>query len=191
MNKLLIAIVLITLSLFGMVQIANAEKVNLWIAISTQAVDEYIEKGSDPAYSGPMDDVTFSTLSKMADRRVVQNLFKPVDAAGKTYKLFSINVEGSAKAKAAIDDLTEKWPTHFIMLGAWWSDGRQVGTEIVEGEVTGTPIYPIHAQTYKFMRDTASAWDAEGNVTATTPASSNADLRDVNVMTWQAFRNFD
>lgn len=189
MKKLLIGIILIVISVFGMFQIANAgARVNLWIAMSEQAVDAYKDYPS-----GPMDEATHTVLSKMHDARVVQAMFPTVNAGGKTYKMFSIYLNSSEKAKDAIDGLIDNWSSHFFVVGAWWMDGGQVGTQWTDEtrtEVTGEPLYPIHLQAYKFMRD-EHTYDGDGNITSTTPPTSNADLRDVNVLTYQSFRRFN
>lgn len=162
---------------------------NLWIALSTQAIQEFQNKKADPNYSGPMDDYTFNVLSKMHDMAVVQNLFKTV-TSGKTYKMFSLYLEGSTGAKDAIDDLTAKWPTHIIAVGVWWHDGRQVGTQYDEqGQAVGDPSYPIHSQAWKFMPD-QNEYDGDGNVIGTISATSNADLTDVNLLAGQSPRRF-
>lgn len=159
-------------------------KVNLWVAISTQAITEFKAKRDNPAYSGPMDEVTFKTLSRMHDQEVVMGLFKQATVSGKNYRLFSLYLEGSAKAKDAIDDLIAKWPTHFFVIGAWWMDGRQVGTEWGSDEegaiiTTGTPLYPIPAQAWRVMPDLDGV-----------AATSNTDLRDVNLLDDQQPRRF-
>ena len=103
---------------------------NLWIALSAQGLAEYKDKRDNPdTYSGPMDATTFNYLDRMADGETVQRMFKTPDIGGKTYTIFSLYLEGNAKVANAIADLTSKWPTHFIVLGAWQMDGRQVGPQ--------------------------------------------------------------
>ena len=172
--------------------------VDLWIAFSQQAIDEFIDRRSDPdAYTGPMDNKTFKIMSRMADMENRQRLFNKVDAAGKTYTLFSLVIEGQlSQAQDAIDHITTEWPTHFIVVGAWWFDtGLQVGTNYTyDGDgnitgVTGSAVYPIPTQAYKVMPDEVT-YDIDGNETSRTPASSNADLKDVNLILGQAPRDF-
>ena len=104
--------------------------INLWLVLSQQALDEYRAYRFDPeAYEGPMDSKTYKILSKMADTDNVQRMFKPVTVATKTYILFSLYLPGTARVQEAIDYLTETWPSHFIVIGAWHMDGRQAGTE--------------------------------------------------------------
>jgi len=167
------------------------------MAMSQQALDEFkAYRADEENYSGPMDALTYKVLTKMADTDTVQRLFKTVTAGGKTYTLFSLYLVGSAKVQDAIDEMTAKWPTHFIVVGAWHFDGRQVGTQWEldeEGEptggVTGTPVYPIPATAYRIMPDTVT-YDENGDELTRVPASSNADLRDINLWSGQTHRRF-
>ena len=75
-------------------------------------------------------------------------------------------------------------------------DGRQAGTqwELDEegertGNVTGTPIYPIPAQAWRIMPP-VNVYDENGDLVSSTPATSNADLRDINLLAGQAPRRF-
>lgn len=170
-------------------------KANIWLVMTTQAKDEYKARKSSEDYSGPMDDDTFAILDKIADGEVVRNLFKRPTLGGKQYHMFSVYLTGNNRAKEAIDYLTTKWSGHFIVCGAWWMDGRQVGTRFTYDEdgnvtgVTGTPLYPIPAQAYRLMPDTV-VYDDEGNEVSRTPASSNSDLQDVNLLQGQSPRRF-
>jgi hypothetical protein len=174
--------------------------VNLWVALSQQGLDEYkakraaIRDGTE--YTGPMDNKTFKILSAMADTDTVQRMFKTVAAGGKVYTLFSLYAEGTTSAQNALDYLQEKWPNHFLVIGCWWMDGRQCGTEWeydasgnLTGGVTGAPLYPIHAQAWKTMPDIVE-YDASGNEISRVAATSNADLRDINVLQGQEPRRF-
>lgn len=167
--------------------------INVWIAFSDSALTQFKLRRSNPSvYSGPMDDTTYRIMSKMSDMDNVQRLFKvtpPIN--GKTYTLFSLYVDAPAKAQEAIDHLTTEWPTHFIVLGAWWTrSGLQVGTRY-DGEmnILGTPVYPVHPQTWRLMPDLVT-YDQDGNETSRTPAASNSDLRQINLIAGQANRIF-
>jgi hypothetical protein len=163
----------------------SRSNVNLWLAMSQQAVDAY------KAYpDSPMDERTHLVLSKMHDENVVRGLFPPVTVGSKTYRLFSLYFHASEAAKEAIDTMTELWPGHFIVIGAWWFDGRQVGTKMEDDVLVGDPVYPVHAQAYRFMRDKVTH-DEDGNVTSTTPPTSNNDLEDVNLLLGQSPRTFE
>jgi hypothetical protein len=193
--------------------------VNLWIALSQQALDEFKTYRTDPdAYSGPMTPQIYKGLSKMSDTDGVQKLFSTPTIGGKVYSIFSLyfNVDRDERAKDFIDYMTSEWPTHFIVIGAWWvHDGRQVGTQFAIGGgeqllteiptsakpdtyvedtpnwyvTTGTPTYPIPTQAYRLMPDTVT-YDVDGNETSRTPASSNADLKDINLISGQWPRRF-
>jgi len=167
---------------------------NVWMAFSEAAITEFKARRSEPdEYDGPMDKTTFDIMSKMADLDVVQRLFKETDPiGGKKYKLFSMVIRGNTvPAKAAIDYITAEWPTHIIMIGAWHRDGRQAGTQWNEDhtDVTGTPVYPVHAQAWRVMPDVVT-YDDEGVELSRTPATSNADLRDINLLAGQEPRIF-
>ena len=174
--------------------------VNLWIALSTVALAEFVEKRDNENYSGPMDDQTFKYLSTAADLDTVQNIFNSFDFGGKTYKMFSIYVEGTAAVQNAVNHLTTNYPDHCIVAGAWWWDGRQVGTEwewdytdpenpVKTGGTTGTPTYTINPNTYRLMPDVVT-YDENGDEVSRTPATSNADLRDINILQGQEPRRF-
>ena len=174
--------------------------VNLWIALSQQTLDEFKDYRqalrNDTTYSGPMDQYTSNVLDKMSDQEVVANLFSTPTLGGKTYTLFSVYLPGTSQVQDAIDHLTTEWPDHFIVIGAWWLDGRQAGTQWeldVDGErtgnTTGTPAYPIPTQAYRIMPPVI-VYDENGDVVSTTPASSNADLRDINLLSGQEPRRF-
>jgi len=170
---------------------------NCWIAISAQGLEEYKDRRDNPdTYSGPMTSKTYKTLDRMADGRRVQGMFETPTVGGKTYTLFSLYLRGGAAVADAVDDLTDKWPTHFIVVGAWHMDGRQVGTQweldqdgVPTGNVTGNPLYPVHNQAWRFMPP-IRVYDENGDLVSSTPATSNADLRDINVLQGQASRRF-
>ena len=170
----------------------------------TQLVFANVPTVTPPAeptpYSGPMDDQTVKIMSAVAERGIA-DMFKQPTIGGKTYITLSINVNTNA-AQDAIDHLTETWPAHFIVLGAWWMDGRQVGTqwEVDEnpdsetfgertGNTTGDPLYPIPAAAWRVMPDVVT-YDENGDETSRVVATSNADLRDINLLAGQAPRRF-
>lgn len=156
--------------------------VNIWMAVSAQATNEYKSKDElGDAYGGPMDDTTFSILSKLADKSTLDKFYTTPTIGGKIYSIFSLYIEGTAKLATAIDYITTEWPTHIVILGAWWMDGRLVGTDWVldvngnpTGEITGTPTYPVHDQTWRIIPG----------------ASSNADLKDLLIIQGQTLRRW-
>lgn len=171
--------------------------INLWIALSSQGLNEYKDRRDNPeTYSGPMTEKTFKILDHMADGDQVQKMFKTPSIGGKVYNSFSLYLEGNAKVAEAVTDLTTEWPSHFIVVGAWHMDGRQVGTQWEldidgnrTGNVTGDPLYPVHTQAWRIMPDVV-VYDENGDEVSRTPASSNADLRDINVLQGQELRRF-
>jgi hypothetical protein len=54
---------------------------------------------------------------------------------------------------------------------------------------TGNPIYPIPNNLYLFMPDIVE-YDENGNEISRTPATSNDDLRDINLLVGQEPRDF-
>lgn len=173
--------------------------VNVWFAISQQGLDAFkarrTAERNGTVYSGPMDDDTFEVLSKMHDQDVVAGMFKKPTIGGKVYSTFSVYLPGTARVQKAINDLTTKWPGHFIVVGAWWLDGRQAGTQFTYDEdgnvtvVTGTPAYPIPANAWRIMPDQYT-YNPDGTVATTVPATSNAQLRDINLLSGQSPRRF-
>ena len=157
--------------------------VNVWIAMSQQALNEYKDaRLLKKDYTGPMDALTFDTLHRMADTDNVQAMFKRVPADGKEYTLFSLYLPASAEAKTRIDHIAEQWLGHFIVIGAWNWDGTQV-------EIAGQIVYPVHAQAWRLMPDVIE-YDVGGNETSRTAATSNSDLRDINLLQGQSPRDF-
>ena len=150
---------------------------NVWIGCSTVFLDWYKDNKDE-----------YPQLQKVHDVAVVQRLFREFTAGGKTYKLFSLYLNNSQAAQDLFDKLQTNFPQDFAIVGVWHMDGRQAGTQweldgegVPTGNVTGTPAYPIHAQAYRFMPDIVE-YDENGDVVSTTPASSNADLRDINIL---------
>lgn len=170
---------------------------NVWLAISSTATTAIRERLQwDPAqgdYNGPVTDTEHKIFDRMADFVTVERMFKRPTVVGKVWHLFSLNFRGSAKAKDALDFIAANRPGHFVIVGAWWWDGRQVGTEweldqdgVPTGSITGMPMYPIHPQTIKFMPDIVE-YDEDGNVISTTPATV---VTDVNLIQGQKDRRF-
>ena len=174
---------------------------NIWIAFTSQALTAFkarrLAEQEGDTYTGPMDEETYKIMSLMQSSDNRQRLYKSPTIASKTYHLFSLDITGNlAAAKDAIDLVTDRWPDHIIMIGAWWFDtGLQAGTSYTydeEGEVTGitgTPAYPIHSAAWRLMPDVIT-YNADGTVDTVTPATSNADLRDINLVAGQAPRIF-
>ena len=154
-------------------------KVSVWVAISatgTTAIRERLSWNEETQgeYSGTITDTEHKIFQKMHDVATVQAMFKKPTIAGKSWRIFSLNFEASSKAKEALDWIAENRTGHFYVMGAWWYDGRQVGTkfvydeegiqqfdEVIEDEIvisstpqtTGTPVYPVHNRLIDFMPD--------------------------------------
>lgn len=152
-------------------------KYNAWCGVSTDFLDWYKDNKDQ-----------YRQLEMMHDAEVVRGLFKTFTAGGKTYKLFSIYVDEAKDARDLFDKLQANYPQDFAIVGVWKTDtGLQGGTNYDEdGEtVIGTPSYPIHAQAWRFMPDTYT-----GDPPVAVSATSNASLRDVNLLVGQEQRRF-
>ena len=88
--------------------------------------------------------------------------FKRWQAAGRTYKMWSLNAnkpEGYQQIRDDFDMLNLAYNKDFDIVGAWrFDDGRPVGMQWVDPEdhsqgLTGTPWYPTPAQVINFMPD--------------------------------------
>lgn len=153
---------------------------NLWLAVSSTARTAFRNRrqaeDAGEAYNGPMPTRAYRILSRIADERV-EALYKSPTIAGKRYTLYSIYIDGddAQAAQRAINELTEDYPNDIIVIGVWRENGTRVGA--------------LHAQAWRLMPDVVE-YDSEGNVINTIPASSNADLRDINLLLGQAPRDF-
>ena len=189
-------------------------KVNVLVAISatgTTAIRERLSWNEETQgeYSGVISKTEHAIFKKMHDVAIVQSRFRKPTIAGKSWRMFSLNFEASNKAKEALDWIAENRAGHFYIMGAWWYDGRQVGTqfvydeegiqqfdEVIEDEIvisstpqtTGTPTYPINsAQLLKFMPLSRHYGGVNGEIVTTTPAT---ELTDVNLVMGQKPRLF-
>ena len=152
------------------------DKYNVWVGCSTDFLDIYKDNKDE-----------YKQLQMVHDWNVVGGLFKTFTAGGKTYKLFSLYLDDGKSAKDLFDKLAANFPQDFAIVGVWKTDtGLQVGTSYdEEGNIVGTPTYPIHAQAWRFMPDTYI-----GDPPVAVPATSNSDLRDVNLVDDQKPRMF-
>lgn len=165
--------------------------INIWLAISDAAQDVVIEslrwdEESQGEYTGPLSNRQRRLFQYMQDDTTRRRLFKPTTLAGTTYNLWSIDFADDAETlrlvRDELDALMAQYPNQIGILGAWRKDGRQVGASYDEqGNRTSEAAYPIPNWLWRFMPD-----DADGNPTA----SSNADLRDINLLYGQSPRDF-
>ena len=167
--------------------------VNVWAAISSTGTAEIRQALTDDEYSGPVTDTEQKIFRRMADFATVERMFKKPTVAGKVWHLFSLNFDGTTKARDALDWLEANRANHFVIVGAWWWDGRQVGTQWETdqdgnrtGNTTGTPLYPIHPRLIDFMPDDP-VYDGNGDLTGYQAATQ---LTDVNLIQGQAPRRF-
>ena len=115
-------------------------------------------------------------LDAVADRTVEALYAKPT-ISGRKYALQSIYVEDDGRpVEEHAKELMADYPGEVLLLGAW--DVK-----------TGKRLIDLHPQAWRLMPDVVT-YDSEGNVTSTIPASSNADLRDINLLMGQSPRQF-
>jgi len=146
--------------------------INVWIALRGDA-DSLIKTAldTDPnEYTGPVKDREYKIFKAMHDRAVVQSMFKVPAIGGNTYHAYSIYFESNvaSKAKTELDYLSTEYPSQFFILGAWKQNGIKIS------------LYPLHANAWRIMPDLKGV-----------PATSNADLRDINLLAGQSPRNFN
>ena len=165
---------------------------NAWVACGPsmwQAFDSRWEaENAEPpgSYSGPMDDESYRIMKTVTDVRVSPQLFRPKSVAAAEANPFinySMNWRTVSEMETDLAYLLGAWPgKQFEVNGAWdMITGAQVGE--------ADPLYPIADDAYKLMPDIVE-YDEEGNEISRTPATSNADLRDVNITLGQAPRDF-
>ena len=139
--------------------------VNLWLAIrddAQQALNERLnwnlkEQG---IYTGPVPDRAARLFKRMHDRTRVQRLFRTDNVGGRTWTLWSIylfyNINILSNVQNELDFLVATYPNQLQIVGAWFMDGRQVGTQWADEEhltTSGSPIYPIHSRILEIMPD--------------------------------------
>ena len=171
--------------------------INVWITVGPTVQAAFKNRQANPDnYTGPMDDRSWEILSTFVDNSVVQPMFKVRGSGPNAFTLFSLNFADEETAVSDVTYLDETWPKpQIVPEGMWYYSGLQAGTYYVEdeeGNVTleGTPTFPVNPNLYQSMPDTI-VYDEDGNVVQTIPATSNADLRDVNLIQGQAPRMFD
>jgi hypothetical protein len=179
-------------------------RISVWTVIGPNMMNaynnRYAAENADPPedYNGPMDDDSYAILITQIDTAHVQPMYKTKSVNGNNpFTLFNMNFVDEAQAIESMDYLDATWPGNQIEIeGAWsWDTGLQMGqsfTYDVDGNltgVTGTPVYPLSTTAYQLMPDLIE-YDDEGNVISTTPATSNLDLRDINLVAGQSPRLF-
>ncbi len=161
--------------------------VNIWLILTQTAVNTLRDLMDDESYDGQHIKAV-RIFREMADYVTVEKLFKRPTIGGKKRFLFSVNLQGSSKAKDAIDYLLATYPGDIAVGGAYrWDNGLQVGLSYDEnGDVTGTPIYPQHPKLIKFM-PTIKEYNVSGVLISETDATQ---VTDVNLIQGQHERVF-
>ena len=177
---------------------------NIFLILTTTAKNILRPLMDDCSYDGPHLEAV-KIFRKMAHFQIVERMWKKPTIGGKKRFLYSITVPRNAKD--AIDYLLEEYPNQIAVAGAWFWDGRQVGTQFVLDEdgsktynldengepidqpiTTGTSTYPIGRNALlKFMPDIIER-DSEGAIISTNPAT---ELTDVNLEQGMQPRIFD
>ena len=158
--------------------------VNLWLGMrktASEVVKTRLNWDDSTEYTGPITDREYKLFKLMADQEVVEGRFKVAIIGGNQWVLWTIGFEKPLnvlqKVQDEIDALLLKYPTQVYVGGAWFWDGRQVGTQFdAEGNLTGTPTYPIPAQLLKFMPDVWNGDDPPTYSTATVLADEHLSL---------------
>jgi len=158
-------------------------KLNMWVLVSNEIITEYQSYLSDPEnYDGNLTDAVIEALSVNHDGMTVTQMFNSVTKNGKTYSMFSIYPDADRVTPEAVAAMQTALGDNFEILGVWTMTGMQFGTSIDEEDaLVGTPTYPIPADAYLCMPDVVT-YDEDGNEVSRIPATSNADLRDINFL---------
>lgn len=165
--------------------------INVWLALRDDAqalIKTRLswDEETQGEYTGPVTNRQFKLFKLMHDLGSTQKLFRVDTVGGRDWTLWSVyfNFKTSVlqKIKDELDDLALNFPNHIKIIGAWHWDSRQAGTQWEldidgnrTGNVTGTPIYPLHSRILKLMPDIVT-YDIDGNVISTVPATVPADI---------------
>jgi len=159
--------------------------ISAWVLLGPTVHAAYKNRQANPEdYTGPMDDRSYSILNSFHDNEVVQGMYKVKGSGPNAFRVYAMNFNTLEQAVDDMEYLNDSWPKPQVAIyGMWDKDtGLQIGTAFEldeEGQETevviGTPTYPIPDDCWEIMK---------GN------ASSNDDLRDVNLMYGQAPRRF-
>lgn len=172
-------------------------KAELWPYVKWHGGEQFDENGDPIPEPVPTAFPTIATISQSTvdlfneihDAAAVERLFKPWNAAGRTYKLWSAYTnkpENTAQIRADLDALIAADPNDFSISGAWsCMDGGEVGAD-------GAGVwYPIPPQILNFMPDIMTdPGDPEADPPVP-PTYIEADApTDVNLLAGQAKRDF-
>lgn len=159
--------------------------VNLWMGF-----DDRAQSDANPV-EGELPSVAYRALGDP----VVRSLFRQDNPSGpRSYELWSLyyEVDTDQQVMDIRNDLNAEFPGQLRTIGAWWWDGRQVGTEFtfdIDGVITGTtgdPTFPLHVRILEFIPDIVT-YDNDGNETG---RSRPLVVSDVNLGAGQIERRF-
>jgi len=159
--------------------------VNLWMGFDDRAQSS----------ANPQVDVPVSSAYRALGDPLVRSIFRQDNPSGpRSYELWSLGYEAQSdqEVRDIRNDLVAEYPGQLRTIGAWWFDGRQVGTEFtfdIDGAITGVtgiPIFPLHTSILEFIPDIVT-YDVDGNETSRVRPTVPSD---VNLSMGQAERRF-
>jgi len=136
-----------------------------------------------------IDQVTVEFFNNIHDADAVERLFKSWNAAGRTYKVWSLYAnkpENTPQIRSDLDMLNAADPQDFSVSGAWkCSDGGEVGAD------AAGVWYPIPPQIINFMPDIMTdPGDPEADPPVPPTYVPATEPTDVNLLFGQAPRDF-
>jgi hypothetical protein len=165
--------------------------ISLWAVVDDTIESDF--NNTDP--DAPS--TTYAILNTSVDIQTVQPMYDTKPGLASPLHIFNMNFASEADANNAVGYLLATWPLAEIEVqGAWYIDTGiqmgQLGVYDVDGvltAITGIPTYPIPIDAYELMPPII-VYDEFGDEVSNTPATSNADLRDINKVLGQADRRF-
>jgi len=181
-------------------------KISAWVVIGPSLRNHWLNRreaeADDEPYHGPMDDITYAILQSAADPITVQGMYETKTGQGnQPFTLFNMNFETEQEAIDAVEWLDSEWPGKQYETQGMWdrASGLQMGQSYDYGpdpedpldppNIVGAPAYPLLSDTYEVMPP-VNSYDDNGDLVSSTPATSNADLRDINLLSGQVPRRF-
>jgi len=157
-------------------------RVQMWVVCGPNMTNQYRQRyqfeTTGEGAPGPIDDRTYELLSTVVDITGSQGQYKTKSVNGNNpFTNYAMNFTDEQEAADAMAFLNVEWPgQQFEIEGGWyWDTGLEIGVT-AEG---GDPVYPLSPTAYELMPDIVE-YDEDGNEISRTPATSNADLRNVN-----------
>lgn len=165
--------------------------INIFIALSASAKNAVNERlhwvtERDGEYTGNVTNQEYRIFKRMAHHKQTGDMWLHPTFLGKTWTLYNLDFNNPSRTlQKALDFLADNRANLFRILGAFrWDAGLQVGLSYDEnGDVQGTPTYPIPAQLLSFMPDVEDDSDPLVMIPAT-------ELAQVNKVQGQADRIF-